>query len=165
MRTLMFLGACFATLCGPGCNNQQEAASPRPISPLESARPLAEPASSSSATAAGSVGPAADVEKDVVKIGSAGARIVRITAERLDYIDMAGRSRSLDLRLCHQNWMKRHETISKEPWVGERGVLDGPPWVEFLGERTVRFEFESTDALADVLRPLRELGWRTRDGN
>ena len=48
--------------------------------------------------------------------------------------------------------------------VGKRGVLDHPPWVQFMNERNSRFEFGNYEALyAELLGPLMEKAWHTFD--
>ena len=41
---------------------------------------------------------------EVVRIGASGARIVRVTQERIEYIDMAGQDQFIDLEECARIW-------------------------------------------------------------
>jgi hypothetical protein len=122
-------------------------------------------------------------DPEIVRIGNGHAGINSVTAERVEYRDEAGQDRFLDLRQCARNWGGHREqngrdfillpgvsTNSADAWnlrcVGMRGILDDPPWVEFINERRTRFEFPSEEtAYADLLGPLQEAGWHTFDAN
>jgi hypothetical protein len=119
--------------------------------------------------------------REVVQVGVSGARIVAVTHQRIDYIDMAGQARSVDLEACARGWGRWHDEHRGEflplpgsseqgiaAWnarcVGERGALDNPPWAEFRNERATRFVFETRDALyRELLTPLGKAGWHTFD--
>jgi hypothetical protein len=119
--------------------------------------------------------------REVVQVGASGARIVAVTHQRIDYFDMAGQARSIDLEECARSWGRWHDEHRREflplpgsseqgiaAWnarcVGERGALDNPPWAEFRNERATRFVFETRDALyLELLTPLRKAGWHTFD--
>ena len=121
--------------------------------------------------------------RETVRIGVSPARIVAVTCQRIDYIDMAGQGQFIDLEECARNWGRRHDDRSQEflplpgateddisAWnarcVGQRGALDDPPWAEFTNERNTRFEFESYIALyTELLGPLMQAGWHTFDTN
>ena len=120
---------------------------------------------------------------EVVRIGLSGARIVAVTPERIEYIDMGGEERFVDLRECARAWGQWREEHRSEflplpgasaqsikAWnarcVGQRGACDDPPWAAFSNERQTRFEFPSYDALyRELLNPLRKAGWHTFDTN
>jgi hypothetical protein len=120
---------------------------------------------------------------EVVRIGVSGARIVAVTRERIDYIDMAGEQRFVDLEECAKaqaRWHNEHRSdflllpgASEHgvvAWnarcVGERGACDNPPWAALMNERNTRFEFASYEALyRELLNPLKRAGWHTFDTN
>jgi hypothetical protein len=120
---------------------------------------------------------------EVVRVGVSGARIVTVSRQRIDYIDMAGQDRFVDLEECARAWARWHEERRSEflplpgaseqsivAWnarcVGQRGACDNPPWAAFMNERHTRFEFPSYDALyQELLRPLQKAGWHTFDTN
>jgi hypothetical protein len=104
---------------------------------------------------------------ELVQIGVAGARIVRVTAERIEYVDSAGRERAVDLRECVRVWCERHGTSEWDSrCVGDRGALDEPPWVRFVSDRATVFELASYEALyEELLGPLHAVGWHTFDSN
>ena len=124
---------------------------------------------------------AADAAPEVIRIGAFGGRIVSITQQRIEYIDMAGEVQFVDLDECAKNWGRSYDDHSHEfsllpgaseqsvaEWnvhcVGQRGALDDPPWAEFTNARKTRFEFESHEALyAELLGPLMKAGWHTFD--
>jgi hypothetical protein len=119
--------------------------------------------------------------REVVQIGISGARIVTVSRQRVDYIDMAGQAQFVDLEECARSWGQWHDGHRGEylplpgasdqsiaAWnaccVGQRGALDNPPWAEFQNERKTRFEFASREALyRELLNPLREASWQTFD--
>jgi hypothetical protein len=123
------------------------------------------------------------LQGEVVRIGVSGARIVAVTRQRIDYIDMVGQERFIDLEECAKGWAQLHDDRSQEflplpgateqgiaAWnascVGQRGALDNPPWAEFMNERNTRFEFGTYEALYEqLLRPLKRAGWHTFDAN
>jgi hypothetical protein len=120
-------------------------------------------------------------QREIVRIGASGARIVAVTRQRIDYIDMAGQEQFIDLEECARRWGRWHDERSQEflplpgateqgiaasnaRCVGKRGALDNPPWAEFRNERNTRFEFGSYEALyTELLGPLRQAGWHTFD--
>ncbi len=124
-----------------------------------------------------------DTPTEVVRIGVSSARINQITRHRIEYSDEMGNEHTIDLEKCVRNWLRlcddRREDFVAFPgvsdesiaeWnkgcVGQRGALDDPPWVEFVGERRTRFEFKTYDAVyAELLGPLGSVGWHTFDAN
>ena len=50
----------------------------------------------------------------VVRIGASGARILAVTDEGIDYLDEAGRQRSIDLAECARNWGRWRNARSQE---------------------------------------------------
>ena len=110
--------------------------------------------------------------REVIRVGVSGARIVSVTHEIVEYIDMTGQTQSIDLEQCARDWVKwlkeRRPQAEIDAWdartVGTRGALDDPPWVEFMNERRTRFEFETYEALcAELRRPLGLADWFTFD--
>jgi hypothetical protein len=122
-------------------------------------------------------------QREIVRIGVSGARIVAVARQRIDYIDMAGQEQFIDLEKCASSWGRWHDDRSQEflplpgatgqgiaAWnarcVGQRGALDSPPWAEFMNERNTRFEFATYEALyTELLGPLMQAGWHTFDTN
>lgn len=120
-------------------------------------------------------------QRETVRIGASGARIVAVTDQRIDYIDLEGRDLFIELGECASKWERGHEERRGEflplgdasdqdvaAWnarcVGLRGALDDPPWAQFMNERNTRFEFESCEDLyAELLVPLMKAGWQTFD--
>ncbi len=116
-------------------------------------------------------------EHGTVAIGVSGARIVDVSQERIDYIDEAGQTHSIDLAECARNWCQwrdshRHEFRLLPGWdeqssadwnvrcVGERGGS----WAEFMNEPKTRFEFANHETLyQELLTPLRLAGWHSFD--
>jgi hypothetical protein len=125
--------------------------------------------------------PATDTTSEVIRIGASGARIVKVSQKRIEYVDMAGKQQFIDLEICAKNWVGWHDQHAHEffplpgasdedvtTWnarcVGQRGALDNPPWAEFTNERKTRFEFETGEALyRELLGPLMQAGWHTFD--
>jgi hypothetical protein len=121
--------------------------------------------------------------REIVWIGVSPARIVAVTRQRIDYIDMAGQEQVIDLEECARNWGRRYDDRREEfllfsgvtqediaAWnarcVGQRGALDNPPWAEFMNERNTRFEFATSKALyTELLGSLSQAGWHTFDAN
>jgi hypothetical protein len=117
---------------------------------------------------------------EVIRVGSSRARIVRVTLERIEYLDMAGQDQVIDLKECARNWVqwsKGHDGdlvpvsgASQEEvdnWnarcLGQRGGTYYQ-WVEFMNERKTRFEFETWEArLKELQGPLMVAGWNTFD--
>jgi hypothetical protein len=120
-------------------------------------------------------------QREIVRIGISGARIVAVTRQRIDYIDMAGQKQFIDLEECVRSWGRWHDDRRQEflplpgateqgiaSWnarcVGRRGALDNPPWAEFMNERNTRFEFATYEALyTELLGSLMQAGWHTFD--
>ena len=122
-----------------------------------------------------------DSPPDVVRIGVDHARITRVTAQQVEYLDEAGQERSIDLEGCARNWCQifdeNRDNVVILPgaasegvasWnagcVGQRGAIDDPPWVMLMDDRRTRFEFKDYGAIyALLLDPLMEAGWHTFD--
>jgi hypothetical protein len=118
---------------------------------------------------------------EVIRVGASGARIVRVTPERIEYIDMAGQTQLIDLKECARSWVQWCEDHSDEflplsgasqeeidAWdarcVGRRGGSDPPWWVELMNVRKSRFEFETWEAsMKELQGPLMVAGWNTFD--
>jgi len=120
------------------------------------------------------------VAPEIVRIGVANARIKRVTQQRVKYLDEAGQECFVDVEECARNWVQLHHKDDDElirmtseglfdhfnsSFVGQRGLLDDPPWVEFMNKRHTRFEFGSENEARKLLRPLRACGWRTENAN
>src|SRR5262245_8204046 len=43
-------------------------------------------------------------QHEIVRMGASGARIVAVTRQRIDYLDMAGREQFIDLEECARRW-------------------------------------------------------------
>ena len=118
---------------------------------------------------------------DVHRIESSGARIVRVTEKRIEYIDAAGRVQFVDLEECARSWVRwchnhRQEVLplggasqaeidaDNARTVGLRGGSYPLWWAEFINERKTRFEFGTWEDLWGKLQgPLMAAGWRTFD--
>ena len=124
-----------------------------------------------------------------VRIGEGAANITKISEAAVDYVDEAGRAASIDLSECVRTWTcltlggafppaddddwskfadDHADLITGDVWagvIGLRGVIDDPPWCQFLNRRRTQFEFQSRDAIEhELLLPLALRGWQTFDG-
>ena len=96
---------------------------------------------------------------EIVRIGVGNGRIKCVTPQRVEYLDEAGQECFVDLEECNRNYVQLHNEDEgdfvlltaedgADAWysrcVGERGLLDDPPWVEFTNKRRTRFEFQSS---------------------
>jgi hypothetical protein len=118
-------------------------------------------------------------EPEVHRIGPSGARIVRVTHQRIEYTDAAGRRQFIDLEECAKCWVRWcHDHRQEFLLVGAQAEIDGENartvglrgggyplwWAEFMNERKTRFEFETWEARCRELQgPLLAAGWRTFD--
>lgn len=115
---------------------------------------------------------------EIVRIGVANARIQsRIFSSRVKYLNEAGQKCFVDLEECARNMVQMHYKDNADAvleaslgffdsfytsFVGQNGLLEDPPWVEFMNERRTRFEFGSEQKGRALLRHLRGCGWRTQ---
>ena len=115
------------------------------------------------------------------RVGASGARIVRVSQQRIEYINKAGQEQFIDLEECARNWVRWYEDHRQEfirmpggseadidaenaRCVGLRGGTYPVWWAEFMNEEKTRFEFGSWEALWRQLQgPLMVAGWRTFD--
>ena len=111
---------------------------------------------------------------EVVRIGIASARIMRVTHERVEYVNEDGQELFIDLEQCADEW-DRHmarveqrsgvlptESSAEREWrcVGDRDTSAKPPWARFMNERKTRFEFRTGAAFHELLhRPLMQNRW------
>jgi hypothetical protein len=117
---------------------------------------------------------------EIVRIGVGNARINCVTPQRVDYRDKAGQECFVDIEECARNWVQLHNKDDDylvlltsqgifdsfySSFVGQHGLLDDPPWVEFTNKRRTRFEFRSNEEARALRRKLRGAGWRTEEGN
>ena len=115
---------------------------------------------------------------EIVRIGVANARIKCVTPQRVEYLDEAGQECFVDLEECVRNRVQSYNENKDEfvlltsedsaaAWnsrcVGQRGLLDDPPWVQFTNERRTRLEFGSYEEAYALLGPLGKAGWHTFD--
>src|SRR5580658_6855956 len=92
------------------------------------------------------------IEGEVIPVGASEDRIVRVTPDRIEYIDLAGQDQVIDLDECATNWvqywkdqstdfifMPRATQESVDAWnarcVGRRGREGTLYWVELMNER------------------------------
>ena len=122
-----------------------------------------------------------ETPKEVVRIGTATARIVRVGPDLVDYIDDTGREQFIDLQECAVGWAALHDSHKREfialPGVSERTAVDWnarcvgmrstqthAPWAQFRNARSTRFIFTTYEALyKDLLTPMQRAGWHTFD--
>jgi hypothetical protein len=119
-------------------------------------------------------------EGEVIPVGASDTRIVRVTPDRIEYIDLAGQEKVIDLDECARNWLQYCKDHSRDfilmpgatqesvaAWnarcVGRRGGGGTLYWVELMNERKTRFEFETWEARVHLLAPLMAAGWHTFD--
>ena len=126
---------------------------------------------------------------EVVHIGTKSARITAVTRQRVNYVDEVGNNLSIDLEECARmflclessglfpptddtDWGRladamREFSAFKIPnicCIGLRGVIDEPPWFQFLNRRRTQFEFEDAQTMdSELLGPLSGAGWQTFD--
>ena len=116
--------------------------------------------------------------QEAVRIGASGARIIRVTAKRIEFIDMAGQKHSIHLEECAKNWVRHIEdhTDLFNPLTGAWEQASASQWdahcvgehdergVTFMNEQRTRFEFDIFGAsYEELLGPLEQAGWITQD--
>jgi hypothetical protein len=119
---------------------------------------------------------------EIVRIDVGNARIKRVTRQRLEYINEAGQECFVDLEECARNWalslteededdfdlLTSEDSAAarrKPRYVGGRGLLEDPPWIEFANKRRTRFEFESLNEGYGLIIPLKKVRLLTLDMN
>ena len=122
---------------------------------------------------------------ELVRIGTGAARVSRVTRRAVDYLDEKGTSHSVDLTECARTffclrsaglfppsddleWGKLASfydyDLTEICYIGLRGVLDKPPWFQFLDRSRTQFEFaDHLDIYEELLGSLSRAGWRTFD--
>jgi hypothetical protein len=62
-------------------------------------------------------------------------------------------------------WTSEDSAVArgKPRYVGERGLLGDPPWIEFANKRRTRFEFESLNEGYGLIVPLKKVRCLTLD--
>jgi hypothetical protein len=122
---------------------------------------------------------------EIVRIGVAKARIKCVTPQRVEYLDEAGLECFVDLEECSRNCIQSDDESEGDfalftsedregaaawssrriRYVGLRGMLDDPPWIEFTNKRRTRFEFGSSNEAVGLKLQLMQARWRTLDDN
>jgi hypothetical protein len=111
---------------------------------------------------------------DVIHLGPGGARVVRVSSERVEYIDSPGEEQVIDLAACAKNWARltSHQRCFPAPThVLERFYAEnrcigrrGASWVQFMDRSPqTLFEFSSEDEWRGFSRAIDEAGWDTFD--
>lgn len=103
--------------------------------------------------------------------------IINVTLEGVNYLDEKGIQQFIDFETCHQNYiidrkksLRSHYTDEeKEFWqrgkfVGVRVTFRQPPAIEFYTEPRIYFEFPTIDEVWKIASRIKEVGWRTNDG-
>jgi hypothetical protein len=124
---------------------------------------------------------ASQMEPEVNRVEASGARIIRVSQQRIEYVNMKGQEQFIDLEECAKNWVRwcgdNNEEFVPVPGasqadidaerarcVGLRGGTDPVWWAKFMNERKTRFEFASWEARWRELQgPLMTAGWCTFD--
>jgi hypothetical protein len=119
---------------------------------------------------------------EIVRIGVGNARITCVTRQRVEYFDETGQECFVDLEECARNWAQSlteededdfvlltsedsDAARRKRRYVGGRGLLEDPPWIEFANKRRTRFEFESLNEGYGLIIPLKKVRLLTLDMN
>jgi hypothetical protein len=123
----------------------------------------------------------AQTTSEVIRVSTAGARILGVTQERIEYIDMAGQGQVVDLKECARNYVRWYDEHRREflplcgasqveidaevaRCVGQRGGPNPLWWIELMNGRKTRFEFETWEASVMQLQgPLMVARWNTFD--
>lgn len=118
---------------------------------------------------------------NVIRVSTVGARIVSVTQERIEYIDMAGQGQVIELKECARNYARWYDEHRSEfiplggasqaemdaevaRCVGRRGGPDPLWWIELMNDRKTRFEFETWEAsMMQLQGPLMVARWNTFD--
>ena len=120
-----------------------------------------------------------EMSPEIVRIGVGNARITCVTRQRLEYINEAGQECFVDLEECARNWaqscpeededdfvqLPSEDSAAARRYVGGRGLLEDPPWIEFANKRRTRFEFESLNEGYGLIIPLKSVRLLTLDMN
>jgi hypothetical protein len=112
---------------------------------------------------------------EIVRIGVAHACIKCVTPQRVEYLDEAGLECVVDLDECNRNYVQLDNeelstsedsaATSRSHYVGHRGLLDDPPWIEFTNKRRTRFEFGSSNEALGLKLQLMKARWHTFDAS
>jgi hypothetical protein len=130
---------------------------------------------------------------ELVRIGTGSARVTRITRERVNYTNEAGKEQFVDLEECarvflcleaagrfpplpvdNNDWGQLADTApgftqldvsGPSLTIGLRGSIDHPPWLQFFNRRRTQFEFKNYEEIREFLRTVAVAGgWQTFDG-
>ena len=94
------------------------------------------------------------MERELVRIGEGVAQIVRVSPERIEYIDEGGVAQAVELEACDLGGKA----------VGWRNLIATPPYVFLNDDRKTSFLFASYEAAYELfLAPLSLAGWTTLD--
>lgn len=86
------------------------------------------------------------------------AKIITVDSESIIYSDSEGKIYTIYFKEC------AYCSNDEKEYVGKRGLLSSPPWVEFFDKQNTRFEFESRGQAASLLfEPLANFEIRTID--
>ncbi len=117
-----------------------------------------------------------EILPEIVRIGVGNARIKCVTRQRVEYFDEAEQECFVDLDECARTWVEEcgddfvewrsedNDAARGMPrYVGRRGLLYDPPWIEFANKSRTRFEFESLNEGYGLIIPLKKVRCLTLD--
>lgn len=85
-------------------------------------------------------------------------KIMEITPSLIRYTDLDGKSHTINFNDCV------HSSEQERGYIGKRGLLSCPPWIEFFDSQHTRFEFQSkTHATNLLMEELAKLNIKTID--
>jgi hypothetical protein len=119
---------------------------------------------------------------EIVWLGAADAQIQGVTRQRVEYLNEAAQECFVDLDECARYWqLQKTDEDDFDPldsedsdatyslrglnYVGKRGMLDDPPWIEFTNKRRTRFVFGSLKQAREFKLQLMRVRCYTLDGN
>lgn len=106
--------------------------------------------------------------KSILRIIDLSQTIKKITFQGIHYtIDDV--SYFIAFSDCHESYLSTINDIDaleiarKSKRVGQRNILNEPPYIEFFTAPRIRFAFESIHDFHEVRHRIRKMGWTTMD--
>ena len=96
--------------------------------------------------------------------------ITNISSNGIDYIDDEGEQQFIDFESCHKNDIDARSTDQLRAFykrlkrVAIRLTFREPPAIEFFTVPRTHFEFSTREKIWEVVRTIKEAGWRIGDG-
>jgi hypothetical protein len=107
--------------------------------------------------------------KIIIRVKNFDETIKRITAQGILYTTSESDERFISFDECYSNYLRtlkdspNNDIPSALKYIGQRDILDDPPYIQVFTVPMTRFEFDSVDDWHQLQNEIRKSRWATID--